>query len=171
MKAASLREREQAPIAGYYCERDHKAPAPNLLHRNFVGPALNPVWVADITYISELGGGFSLPGGGARHFQPVHRGPGLATHLRSELVLEALNMALGQRRPAAVVYHSDQANQYTSLVFGKRCEQAWVWPAIASLGDCFDNATFAKASLPPSHANCSIAVDFSRSGRRWTAAP
>jgi putative transposase len=64
----------------------------------------------------------------------------MATHLRPELVLEALNMALGQRRPAAVIHHSDQGSQYTSLTFGKRCVEAGVPPSMGSVGDCFDNA-------------------------------
>jgi putative transposase len=64
----------------------------------------------------------------------------MATHLRTELVLEALNLALGQRRPAAVIHHSDQGSQYTSLAFGKRCDEAGVRPSMGSVGDCFDNA-------------------------------
>jgi putative transposase len=64
----------------------------------------------------------------------------MATHLRTELVLEALDMALGQRRPAAVIHHSDQGSQYTSLAFGKRCDEAGVRPSMGSVGDCFDNA-------------------------------
>jgi putative transposase len=64
----------------------------------------------------------------------------LATHLRTELVLEALNMAIGQRRPAAVIHHSDHGSQYTSIAFGQRCREAGVRPSMGSAGDCFDNA-------------------------------
>jgi putative transposase len=64
----------------------------------------------------------------------------MATHLRTELVLAALNMAIGQRRPAAVIHHFDQGSQYTSLAFGKRCDEAGVRPSMGSVGDCFDNA-------------------------------
>ena len=49
-------------------------------------------------------------------------------------------MALWQRRPTGVIHHSDQGSQYTSLAFGKRCEQAGVRPSMGSVGDCFDNA-------------------------------
>ena len=52
----------------------------------------------------------------------------------------ALNMALGQRRPAAVIHHSDHGSQYTSFAFGKRCDEAGVRPSMGSVGDCFDNA-------------------------------
>ena len=64
----------------------------------------------------------------------------MAAHLRTELVLSALNMALWQRRPEAVVHHSDQEYQFTSLAFSWRCEEAGVRPSMGSVGDCFDNA-------------------------------
>ena len=57
------------------------------------------------------------------------------THpLRTELVLGALNMALGQRRPDGVVHHSDRGSQYTSLAFGKRCREMGVLPSTGSAG-------------------------------------
>ena len=64
----------------------------------------------------------------------------METYLRTELVLKALDMALGQRRPTGAIHHSDQGNQYTSLAFGKRCREAGVRPSMGSVGDCFDNA-------------------------------
>jgi putative transposase len=64
----------------------------------------------------------------------------MATHLRTELVLDALEMALEQRRPAAVIHHSDQGCQYTSLAFGARCTEAGVRPSMGSVGDAYDNA-------------------------------
>jgi putative transposase len=64
----------------------------------------------------------------------------METHLRTELVLKALNLALGQRRPDAVIHHSDHGCQYTAFAFGKRCDQAGVRPSMGSVGDCFDNA-------------------------------
>ena len=64
----------------------------------------------------------------------------METHLRTELVLAALNMALGQRRPAEVIHHSDHGSQYTAFAFGKRCDEAGVRPSMGSVGDCFDNA-------------------------------
>jgi putative transposase len=64
----------------------------------------------------------------------------MATHLRTELVLEALNTALMQRRPRQVVHHSDHGCQYTSYAFGKRCREMNVMPSMGSIGDAFDNA-------------------------------
>ena len=52
----------------------------------------------------------------------------MAAHLRTELVLDALNMAIWQRRPHGVVHHSDQVSQYTSIAFGARCKEAGVRP-------------------------------------------
>jgi putative transposase len=62
------------------------------------------------------------------------------SHLRTQLVLDALAMSIRQRRPEAVIHHSDQGSQYTSLAFGKRCREAGVRPSMGSVGDCFDNA-------------------------------
>lgn len=64
----------------------------------------------------------------------------MANHLRTELVLDALEMALGQRRPGEVVLHSDQGSQFTSLAFGNRCREAGVRPSMGSVGDAYDNA-------------------------------
>jgi putative transposase len=60
--------------------------------------------------------------------------------LRTELVLDALEMAIGQRRPGDVIHHSDQGSQYTSLAFGGRCQEAGVRPSMGSVGDAYDNA-------------------------------
>ena len=49
-------------------------------------------------------------------------------------------MAVAQRRPEAVVHHSDQGCQYTSLAFGARCRKWDVALSMGSVGDCFDNA-------------------------------
>jgi len=64
----------------------------------------------------------------------------MADHLRTELVLETLDMAAEQRSPEETVHHSDQGCQYTSFGFGKRCEEAGVRPSMGSVGDCYDNA-------------------------------
>ena len=120
--------------------RDRNArPAPDLVERNFVAAAPNRLWVADITYIPTWAGFLYL----AVVLDAFSRrivGWAMKTHLRTELVLEALDLALWQRRPAAVIHHSDQGSQYTSLAFGQRCREAGVRPSMGSVGDCFDNA-------------------------------
>jgi putative transposase len=64
----------------------------------------------------------------------------MENHLRTELVLEALQNAISQRRPQGVIHHSDRGCQYTSYAFGKRCREAGVMPSMGSVGDCYDNA-------------------------------
>ena len=64
----------------------------------------------------------------------------MANNLRAELVLDALEMAVGQHRPKDVIHHSDQGSQYTSVAFGKRCGEAGVRPSMGLVGDAHDNA-------------------------------
>jgi putative transposase len=65
----------------------------------------------------------------------------MANHLRTELVLDALNMAIHNRRPApGLVHHSDRGSQYTSVEFGKRLKEAELLPSMGSVADAFDNA-------------------------------
>jgi putative transposase len=65
----------------------------------------------------------------------------MATHMRTELILDALSMAMEQRRPAnGVIHHSDQRTQYTSIAFGQRWREWGVRPSMGSVGDCYDNA-------------------------------
>jgi hypothetical protein len=64
----------------------------------------------------------------------------MATHLRTELVLAALNMAIEQRQPQGAIHHSDQGCQYTAVAFGLRCREAGIRPSMGSVGDCYDNA-------------------------------
>jgi putative transposase len=120
--------------------RDHQArPAPDLVERNFAAPAPNRLWVADITYIPTWAG-FLYLAVVLDAFSRKIVGWAMATHLRTELVLQALDMALGQRHAAGVIHHSDQGSQYTSFAFGKRCKEAGIKPSMGSVGDCFDNA-------------------------------
>jgi len=120
--------------------RDRAArPAPDLVERNFSAPGPNRLWVADITYIPTWAG-FLYLAVVLDAFSRKVVGWAMATHLRTELVLAALNMALGQRRPAEVIHHSDHGTQYTSIAFGLRCDAAGVRPSMGSIGDCFDNA-------------------------------
>jgi putative transposase len=119
-------------------ERDAR-PAPDLVDRNFVVPGPDQLWVADITYIPTWAGFLYL----AVVIDAWSRravGWAMETHLRTELVLQALEMALYQRRPSGVIHHSDQGSQYTSIAFGKRCQEAGVRPSMGSVGDAYDNS-------------------------------
>ena len=114
-------------------------PAPDLVERNFTGDGPDQLYVADITYVPTWAGFLFL----AVVLDVCTRrvvGWAMANHLRTQLVLDALNMALWQRRPDNVIHHSDQGSQYTSIAFGQRCKRAGVRPSMGSVGDCFDNA-------------------------------
>ena len=114
-------------------------PAPDRVERHFEADAPNRLWVADITYVPTLVGFLYL----AIVLDVFSRrvvGWAMAPHLRTELVVEALEMAVEQRRPEGVVHHSDQGCQYTSLAFGGRCREWGVALSMGSVGDCFDNA-------------------------------
>ena len=134
LQGASRRKRYRTTV------RDREArPAPDLVDRNFSVEGPDRLWVADITYIPTWAG-FLFLAVVLDAFSRRIVGWAMATHLRTELVLDALNMALGQRRPQAVIHHSDQGCQYTSIAFGQRCRQAGVRPSMGSVGDCYDNA-------------------------------
>jgi putative transposase len=120
--------------------RDRSArPAPDLVDRQFVANKPDVLWVADITYVPTWAGFLYL----AVVLDVWSRkivGWAMATHLRTSLVNAALNMAVTQRSPADVIFHSDQGCQYTSIEFGRRCREAGVRPSMGSVGDCYDNA-------------------------------
>lgn len=114
--------------------------APDRVQRQFVASAPNRLWTADITAIPTWDGFLYL----AVVLDVYSRkivGWAMAEHLRTELVLTALEMAIGTRRPAAgVIHHSDHGSQYTALAFGERCQLAGILPSLGSVGDCYDNA-------------------------------
>ncbi len=115
------------------------APAPDLVKRDFVALAPNRLWVADIWDVPTWAGFLSL----AVVLDVYSRrsvGWAMAEHLRSELVIEAVEMARWQRRPTGVIHHSDQGSQYTSLAFGRRLREGGMTASMGSRGDCFDNA-------------------------------
>ena len=122
-------------------QREPRAPgAPDHVRRQFTATAPNQLWTADITYVPTWAGFLYL----AVVLDVFSRrivGWAMADHLRTELVLGALEMALWNRRPApGVVHHSDQGSQYAALAFGQRCQAAGVVPSMGSRGDCYDNA-------------------------------
>ncbi len=120
--------------------RDRDArPAPDLVDRKFTATAPDQLWVADITYVPTWSG-FLFVAIVLDVYSRRVVGWAMATHLRTELVLDALNMAIYRRKPTNVIHHSDQGSQYTSIAFGKRCKEANVRPSMGSVGDCYDNA-------------------------------
>jgi putative transposase len=117
----------------------HGRPAPDLVQRAFRATGPNQLWVADITYI-PTGAGFLYLAVVLDVWSRRIVGWAMTTHLQTPLVVAALDMAIAQRQPAAVIHHSDQGCQYTALEFGRRCREANVRPSMGSVGDCYDNA-------------------------------
>jgi len=114
-------------------------PAPDLVARDFAAAGPDRLWVADITYI-PTGAGFLYLAVVVDAWSRRVIGWAMASHLRTELVLAALDMAVEQRQPTDVIHHSDQGCQYTSIAFGVRCQEAGVRPSMGSVGDAYDNA-------------------------------
>jgi putative transposase len=140
MRAATLTGASRRRKGVTTTRRDRDArPAPDLVDRDFTAVAPDKLWVADITFVPTANGFMYL----AVVLDAWSRkivGWSMANHLRTELVLDALEMAIGQRRPGNVIHHSDQGSQYTSLAFGGRCREAGVRPSMGSVGDAYDNA-------------------------------
>jgi putative transposase len=139
LKQAGLRgvSRRKWPVTTV--RAPHARPAPDLVQRTFTATGPNQLWVADITYIPTGAGTLYL----AVVLDVWSRrivGWAMATHLRTSLVIAALDMAITQRRPTGVIHHSDQGCQYTAIEFGRRCREAHVRPSMGSVGDCYDNA-------------------------------
>lgn len=115
-------------------------PAPDLVGRDFAPKDRNRLWVADISYLPTWEGfdylAFVLDAYSRRCV-----GWAMASHLRAELVTDALNMALGRRDPAAgLIHHSDRGSQYNSVAFGQRLAEAGAVPSMGSVADPYDNA-------------------------------
>lgn len=120
--------------------REASAPAcPDRVQRDFTASAPNRLWVADITYIPTHSRTLYL----AVILDVFSRrivGWAMRTRMPTELVTDALAMAIDQRQPESVIHHSDQGSQYTSVTFGARCTDAQIRRSMGSVGDCYDNA-------------------------------
>ncbi len=115
--------------------------APDLVQRSFTASAPDQLWVADITYLPTEQDGFLYLSVILDVFSRRVVGWSMQDHLRTELVLAALEMAVGKRRPeAGLIHHSDHGCQYTSVRYGERCQAAGIRSSMGTVGDCFDNA-------------------------------
>jgi putative transposase len=114
--------------------------ADDLLERDFTATAPNQRWVADITYLRTWEGWLYLVAVQDLYSRRIV-GWSIADHMRKELVIDALQMALAHRQPArGLTFHSDQGSQFVSLDFGKAARAAGIAQSMGSKGDCFDNA-------------------------------
>jgi putative transposase len=118
----------------------YATPAPDLVKRNFATAAPNRLWTADITYIHTWEGFLYL----AFILDVYSRkvvGWSMTAHLRTELVVDALEMSLWRRNPdVGLIHHTDQGVQYTALWFSKRLEEAGIVASMGRVGSALDNA-------------------------------
>jgi putative transposase len=115
-------------------------PAPDLVKRNFTPEAPDRLWVADITYVRSWEGWLYLSFVLDTYSRRVV-GWSMANHLKTDLVLDAVNMAIHNRRPApGLIHHSDRGSQYTSVEFGSRLKEAGLSPSMGSVADAYDNS-------------------------------
>jgi putative transposase len=138
----------QAGLSGLLIRRRGKTtvrvpgvrPAPDLVGRDFNPTEPNRLWAADLTEIPTWEGTLYL----AAIIDCYSRrcvGWAMAEHMRAELVVEALEMAVWQRKPdPGLIHHSDQGSQYTALIFGQRCHQAGIDRSMGARGCALDNA-------------------------------
>jgi putative transposase len=139
MRAAGLRGATLRKFVVTTERAAERSQVTDLVERRFYAERPNRLWVADATYIPTWSGFLYL----AIVLDVFSRkvvGWAMETHLRTELMLAAIDMAITMRRPKEVIHHSDHGCQYTSYAFGKRCREAGIMPSMGTVGDAYDNA-------------------------------
>jgi len=139
MRAAGLRGATLRKFVVTTVSAAQAAKVVDLVERRFYAERPNRLWVADATYIPTWSGFLYL----AIVLDVFSRkvvGWAMENHLRTELMLAAIDMAITMRRPQQVIHHSDHGCQYTSYAFGKRCQEAGIMPSMGTVGDAYDNA-------------------------------
>jgi putative transposase len=113
----------------------------DLVERRFTAPAPNRLWVADLTYLRTWSG-FVYAALVIDAFSRMLVGWQLATHLRTDLALDALEMAIWRRQAQldGLIHHSDRGVQYLSIRYTERLAEAGAVTSVGSRGDSFDNA-------------------------------
>ena len=114
--------------------------APNLLERNLIAAAPNRIWLADITYVETDQGWLYLATVMDLYSRKIV-GWAMANHLRAELPLAALAMAIAAQRPGAgLIHHSDRGVQYASAEYRNMMRAAGFRASMSRRADCYDNA-------------------------------
>ena len=115
-------------------------PAPNLVARDFTAPAVDRLWLGDITYVATQEGWLYLAILLDAHSRRVV-GWAMADHLRTDLALDALLMALQARRPPpGLVHHTDRGCQYTAAAYRDALAARGLVCSMSRSGNCLDNA-------------------------------
>jgi putative transposase len=140
MRQAGLTGAQRRRYRGTTRQKPDAVAAPDLVQRDFTASEPNALWVADVTYV-PTGEGWLYLSIVLDAWSRRVVGWAMGDTLRTQLVVDALDMAMWNRRPTAeVIHHSDRGAQYTRLAFGRRCREAGVVPSMGSVGDAYDNA-------------------------------
>jgi putative transposase len=142
MKEEGLRSKVKRRFVPITTDSNHAwAVAPNLLDQSFASATPDAVWVADLTYVWTDEGWLYL----AAVLDLCSRkivGWAMAEHLRAELCVDALNMALQRRRPGAdLLHHSDRGVQYACEQYQAALAEQGITCSMSRKGNCYDNAT------------------------------
>jgi transposase InsO family protein len=138
MGVVARRRRPRTTIPGDESQRPR-----DLVERDFRAPAPNQLWVTDITYVELAGGGFCYTAFVTDVFSRAIAGWQVLDTLKTELALDALEMALWARKDrlsTALVHHGDRGVQYTSIRYGQRLADAGIERSVGRKGDSYDNA-------------------------------
>lgn len=141
MRAAGIQGLYRRRRRGCTVRDPHAQPSTDLVNRQFTVDAPDRLWVTDITeHPTEEGKLYCAAVMDAYSRKIV--GWSMADHIRTELVLDALGMAIIRRKPAGgqTILHSDHGSQYMSWAFGQRLRNAGLLGSMGSVGDCYDNA-------------------------------
>ena len=119
------------------------APCPeDRVNREFNAPRPNALWLSDFTYVATWAG-FVYVALVIDAFARRIVGWRVSRSMQAQLVLDALEQALHERRPvqaAGLVHHSDRGSQYLSIKYTERLAEAGIEPSVGSVGDSYDNA-------------------------------
>jgi len=141
MREAGIRSKARRRSRVKTTDSNHSLPvAPNLIERDFSADGPNKLWVADITYIPTEEGWLYLASI-VDVFSRMVVGWSMAAHMRTSLVLGALNMAIQRRSPAeGLIHHSDRGSQYASTAYRDQLEDRGIVCSMSAKGNCYDNA-------------------------------
>ena len=141
MKAAGIRGKRKRKFVPVTTDSKHQQPvAGNLLDRQFTAELPNQKWVCDITCIPTDQGWLYLAGVMDLYSRKIV-GWSMNDHMQTDLVSDALKMALARRRPkAGLIHHSDRGVQYASDGYLHLLQSQQIQPSMSGRGDCWDNA-------------------------------
>ncbi len=139
MRAAGLQGGYRRRRKGCTVRVQGVEPFSDLVGRDFRPEAPDRVWAADIKQIRSGEGWLYLAAQDLFSRRIV--GWAMDRHMRQELVVDALEMAVAARRPAkGTIHHSDHGGQYIGLTFGQTCHDAGIAQSMGAVGTCYDNA-------------------------------